>query len=410
MNDALRADVLIVGGGPAGLAAAIACRRLGVERVTVIERETQAGGVPRHCGHPPFGIREFGRILSGPAYARRLRAAAADAGVRICADHHVVALEPGGVLRMTTPRGLVEASAARVLLATGAREASRAARLVSGQRPMGVMNTGALQAHLYLHGLMPFQAPVIVGTELVALSALWSCAKAGIRPAAMLEADNRPTAWRLLAKFPALQGVPLHYGTRIVDIHGQSRVTHVTVEDAAHRRRDIACDGVLFTGRFLPEASLVRASHLRLDPRSGGPMVDQQGRTSDPSYFAAGNLLRAVETAGWSFREGRAIGECIARSSNRDAGVALDIDVGPGLKYVVPSMLRLDEQGGLTSLQLRVPRAITGELVLKFDGQPVWRRKMSALPERRIVVPLPPLSTDLRSVWIGFVGATGAQD
>ncbi len=410
MTDALQADVLIVGGGPAGLAAAVACRRSGVERVTVIEREAQAGGVPRHCGHPPFGLREFGRILSGPAYAHRLRAAAADAGVRICTDHHVVALEPGGVLRMTTPGGLVEAAAARVLLATGAREASRAARLVSGQRPLGVMNTGALQAHLYLHGLMPFQAPVIVGTELVALSAIWSCAKAGIRPAAMLEAGSRPTAWRWLASFPALKGVPLHYGTRIVDIHGQARVTHVTVEDAAGQRRDIACDGVLFTGRFLPEASLVRASHLRLDSRSGGPMVDQHGRTSDPCYFAAGNLLRAVETAGWSFREGRAIGERMARSLGGDPGPALDIEVGPGLKYVVPSMLRLDEPGGMASLQLRVPQAIRGELVLKFDGKPVWRRRMSALPERRIVVPLPPLSTGLRSVWIGFVGAAAARD
>ncbi|MGS1010098.1 NAD(P)/FAD-dependent oxidoreductase [Achromobacter anxifer] len=408
--DALQADVLIVGGGPAGLAAAIACRQAGVKRVTVVEREPQAGGVPRHCGHPPFGMCEFGRILSGPAYASRLRAAAAEAGVRICTGHHVVALEPGGVLRLTTPRGLVEASAARVLLATGAREASRAARLVSGQRPMGVMNTGALQAHLYLHGLMPFREPVIVGTELVALSAIWSCVKADIRPAAMLEAGHRPTAWRMLARFPALSGVPLHYGTRIVDIHGQSRVTHVTVEDAAHQRRDIACDGVLFTGRFLPEASLVRASHLRLDPHSGGPMVDQHGRTSDPSYFAAGNLLRAVETAGWSFREGRAIGERIARSLDGEAGAALDIEVGPGLKYVVPSMLRLGEPGGLTALQLRVPRAIKGELVLKFDGQPVWRRKMSALPERRIVVPLPPLSTGLRSVWIGFIGAAEARD
>ncbi|MGS1109062.1 NAD(P)/FAD-dependent oxidoreductase [Achromobacter anxifer] len=408
--DALQADVLIVGGGPAGLAAAIACRQAGVKRVTVVEREPQAGGVPRHCGHPPFGMREFGRILSGPAYAHRLRTAAAEAGVRICTDHHVVALKPGGVLRMTTPHGLVEASAARVLLATGAREASRAARLVSGQRPMGVMNTGALQAHLYLHGLVPFQKPVIVGTELVALSAIWSCVKAGIRPAAMLEEGHRPTAWRMLAGFPAFNGVPLHYGVRIVDIHGQSRVTHVTVEDATHQRRDIACDGVLFTGRFLPEASLVRASHLRLDLHSGGPVIDQHGRTSDPSYFAAGNLLRAVETAGWSFREGRAIGDRIARSLDREAGAALDITVGPGLKYVVPSMLRLDEPGGMTSLQLRVPRAIKGELVLKFDGQPVWRRKMSALPERRIVVPLPPLSTGLRSVWIGFIGAAEARD
>ncbi len=407
MIDALQADILIVGAGPAGLAAAITCRKLGVGRVTVIERESEAGGVPRHCGHPPFGMREFKRILSGPVYARKLRELAVQAGVRICTDHHVVALEPGGLLRLTTPLGVVEASAPRVLLATGVREASRAARLVSGQRPMGVMNTGALQAHLYLHGLAPFQAPVIVGTELVSMSAIWSCTKAEIKPAAMLEANARPTARSLLAQFPKLKGVPVHYGTRIVDIHGQSRVTHVTVEDDQRRRRDIACDGVLFTGKFLPEASLVRASHLRLDPHSGGPMIDQHGRTSDPCYFAAGNLLRAVETAGWSFREGRSIGQCMVQSLRQEPGPVLDIELGHGLKYVVPSMLRLNTANGLSALQLRVSEPIQGELVLKLDGKPVWRHRMAVLPERRIVVPLPSLPASLRSVWIGFEALSG---
>jgi thioredoxin reductase len=416
----LLADILIVGAGPAGLAAAMECRRLGVPRVVVLEREAEAGGVPRHCGHPPFGMSEFNRVLSGPAYARRLAAAAHAAGVGILTRHHVVSLEPGGVLKLATPKGLLTARATRVLLAMGARETPRSARLVGGQRPLGVMNTGALQSHLYLHGLLPFRAPVIVGTELVALSALWSCLKAGIKPVAMVEGNDRPTARRPLSWLPHLCRVPVHYGAQVADIRGTARVGGVSLRDRAGNRRELECDGVLFTGGFLPEASLIRASHLALDAFSGGPLVDQYGRCSDPSYFAAGNVLRAVETAGWSFREGRRIGRhmagqmalAIAPGRVEDAQApagAIRVAVGEGVKYVVPGTICPGEPGGEARLQLRVPAAIAAVLLLKIDGEIVWRRRVTALPERRIVVPLPPIPASARSIWIGFEAAV-SQD
>jgi thioredoxin reductase len=405
----LVADILIVGAGPAGLAAAIECRRLGVQGVVVLEREPEAGGVPRHCGHPPFGMGEFKRVLTGPAYARRLADAASAAGVTVLTRHHVVALEPGGVLKLATPEGLLTARAARVLLAMGARETPRSARLVGGQRPLGVMNTGALQSHLYLHGLVPFRAPVIVGTELVALSALWSCLKAGIKPVAMVEANLRPTARRPLSWFPHLCRVPVHYGAQVADIHGTVRVSGVTLRDGEGNTRDLACAGVLFTGSFLPEASLIRASHLALDACSGGPLIDQHGRCSDPSYFAAGNVLRAVETAGWSYREGRRIGRSMARQVGLGQAGAVPVAVGEGIKYAVPGTIRPEEPAGAACLQLRVTAAIAGVLVLKIDGGIVWRRRVTALPERRIVVPLPPIPASARSIWVGFE-ATASQD
>ncbi|HEY4066908.1 MAG TPA: FAD-dependent oxidoreductase [Burkholderiaceae bacterium] len=407
MRPELRADVIVVGAGPSGLAAAITCRRLGIERVVVLEREDEAGGIPRHCGHPPFGMREFKRVLSGPAYAARLADAAGRAGVTVLTQHHVVALEAAGRLRLSTPEGLRDAHATRVLLATGARETPRAARLVGGQRPIGVMNTGALQSHLYLRKLVPFRAPLIVGTELVSLSAVWSCLKAGIRPVAVVEANDWPTARRPLAWFPGLCGIPVLYGTQVAAIHGAARVSGVTLQDASGRRVERACDGVLFTGQFLPEASLVRASHLALDAASGGPLIDQQGRTSDPSYFAAGNLLRPIETAGWAFREGRRIGATIARDIGADSAgraPAVAVTVGPHIKFAVPGRWRPGppDAEGLSALQLRVTQAMRGVLVLRADGRDVWRRRMAALPERRILVPVPPLDAGVRSLWVGF--------
>lgn len=407
MSQHLEADVIVVGGGPAGLAAAIECKRLGIKDVVVIEREAEAGGIPRHCGHPPFGMREFHRVLTGPAYARRLVQAALAAGVAICVRHHVVALEPHGMLRLTCPAGLKTARARRVILATGVRETPRSARLVSGTRPIGVMNTGALQSHLYLKGLKPFEAPIIVGTELVALSAVLSCLKAGIRPVAVIESNARPTARWPLALFPSLCGVPIRYENTLLEIHGEPRVQSVTVGHRDGTQSQITCDGVLLTGVFLPEASLIKASHLQFDALSGGPAIDQEGRTSDPSYYAAGNLLRPVETAGWSFREGRRIGRIVASSLLADESAvsmpaSLPVTVGSGLKYAVPSKISVSPGRALGDFQLRVSAAIQGHLLLKIDDRMVWRKRISALPERRILVPIPSISPESRSIWIGF--------
>ena len=407
--DAEAYDVVVGGGGPAGLAAAIELRRRKVQRVLVLEREPVAGGVPRHCGHSPFGMREFGRVLLGPAYARRLVERARVAGVDIRTGHAVVALGPGGRLVVATPDGPAALAAGRVLLATGVREASRHVRLISGDRPLGVLTTGTLQAMIHGRHLLPFRRPLVVGTELVGLSALLTCRGARIRPVAMIEPADRPTVRRAMMLLPWLLGIPVHLGAELVEIRGRSRVEGVLLRTAEGRTLDLDCDGVLLTGHFLPEAALVGASHLELDPGSGGPAVDQYGRCSDPAYYAAGNLLRPVETAGWSFREGGRVAGCIVDDlAGRlpRPSATLPIDRGHGVKLVVPQRLAmpLERCGGLRHLQLRVDRPVSGRLDLRADGVPIWRRRTSALPERRLLVPLadvrPPPAT--RRLEIGF--------
>ena len=185
-------EVAVVGGGPAGLAAATELARQGVD-VLVLERNAEPGGIPRHCGHPPFGMREFGRVLRGPEYARRLARRAREAGVRILAPASVLALLPGGKLAITSDAGFGRLSARIVLLATGVRETTRAGRLIGGTKPAGVMNTGALQGLVYLAGQTPFRRPLILGSELVSYSALLTCRHAGIRPVAM---PASLVAWR----------------------------------------------------------------------------------------------------------------------------------------------------------------------------------------------------------------------
>ena len=196
------ADVVIVGGGPSGLAAATELRRLGAGRVIILDRDRQAGGIPRHCGHYPFGMREFHQMLRGPDYARRLAEQAQQAGVEIRTLCTVIKLHPGGLVEMTTPEGLARLRGKAVLLATGVRETSRAGRMIGGEKPGGILPTGALQGMVYLNGRRPFRRPVILGSELVSFSALLTCRHAGIRPLAMIEAGPRPVAYgpsRLLA-------------------------------------------------------------------------------------------------------------------------------------------------------------------------------------------------------------------
>lgn len=380
-------EVLIIGAGPAGLAAAARLARAGV-RTLVLDRETEPGGIPRHCNHPPYGLREFQRLMRGPAYARRLVAEALAAGAEIRPRTTVTALHPGGRVEVTSAKGPETLSSPVVLLATGVRETSRAARLIGGEKQAGVLSTGALQGIVHLNGQRPFQRPVILGTELVAFSALLTCRHAGIRPIAMLEPGPRITARAPADWLPWAMGVPLRLNTRITDILGRSRVERVLIETPTGPD-EIETDGVIVTGGFRPDAPLIRASHLELDQGSGGPVVDAWGRLSDPAYFAAGNLLRGVETAGCCWAEGRRVAQSIAAALKGQlpppGGARLRV-ASEALRFALPQIV---QPGAPGRLQLRLTRPAKGRLRLVQDGVTLLDRRIDSLPERRITLPLP---------------------
>lgn len=382
--------VVIVGAGPAGLAAAEVLARAGHGPVKVLERQAEPGGIPRLCGHSPFGMREFRRVLGGRAYARRLADAARQAGAEILLNHAVTAIAPGPVVQVSTPDGPKTLMPSRVLLATGAREASRAERLLPGERPLGIVTTGALQDLWFARRALPFRHPVILGSELVAMSAILTCRQMGARPVALVDTATRMTVGAPFNWLPATLGLPRHLGATVEDIHARDgRLHHITLRDASGHVQDIPCDGLVLTGSFRPESALARLSGAAIDPATGGPAVDQFGRTSLPGVFAAGNILRGVETAGWCWAEGRAIAHAMIDIWNDPLPrPSQAIGLGHGLRLVVPQSLSGGAGSGLTHLQLRIDRHNRATLRLEQAGRTLWSSRIAGGPERRLLVDL----------------------
>lgn len=332
--------------------------------------------------------------MTGPNYAAALVKRAENAGVQIHVNTTVARIFDGGKLLVSTGEGCMEIIAKRVILSTGVRETPRAPRLISGGRPLGIFTTGTLQSMVYLKDTVPFRRPVIVGTELVSFSALLTCRHAGIKPVAMIEANRRITARTFCRSLPALLGVPLRLNTRLTEIIGKGRVTGVRVTDKADSERIIDCDGVLFTGQFTPESALLRMGNLDVNQASGGPVVDQYGRCSDPAYFATGNLLRPVETAGWCWNEGKKTATTVMRclagrlpSGERRVGI---VSGSPVVKFTVPQEISLPSLGNdPLNIQLRFSNAAKGRLSAQCDGKTIWAKNLTVLPERRVLVPLP---------------------
>jgi thioredoxin reductase len=281
--------VAIVGGGPAGLSAAIELRRSGVEHVTVYEREQQAGGIPRHTNHLGFGMRDLHRVMSGPRYARTLAERAARAGVD---------------LRRGTPVFSVDdIDADVVVLATGARERPRSARLVPGDRPVGVFTTGSLQ-QLAMAGLRVGTRAVIVGAEHVSFSAILTLQHVGCKSVALVTPLPRHQSYAVLKLATAtVRRVPVITNVDIAEIVGHRRVEHVVLTDG----RTIECDTVVFTGGWIPDNELARTSGLAMNPAVKGPTIDNGFRTSRDGVFAIGNLVHKVASADRCALDGKAV-------------------------------------------------------------------------------------------------------
>jgi thioredoxin reductase len=333
---------VVVGAGPAGLAAALELRRHGVADVLVLERESVAGGIPRHAHHQGFGLRDLRRPLSGPRYARRYVELAARAGAELRTDTMVTGWAPGGPLELTGPRGREALDPAAVVLATGCRERPRAARLVPGSRPEGVMTTGTLQQLVYLKERQAGTRALVVGAEHVSFSALLTLAHGGARAVGMVTELPRHQSLALFRAGAALRWrTPLWTRTAVTAIHGRPRVEEVDLTDLdSGTVRRVACDTVVFTADWIPDHELAVMAGLAMDAGTRGPAVDGSLRTSRQGVFAAGNLLHGAETADVAALSGRHAGAAAAAfvaSGGAWPDARILIECEPPLRWIAPN-------------------------------------------------------------------------
>ena len=288
--------VVIVGAGPAGLSAAIELRRLGIRHVTLYEREQRAGGIPRHTNHLGFGIRDLHRVMSGPRYARTLTERATRVGVELRLGTSIFSID--------------DIDADVVILSTGARERPRAARLVPGDRPVGILTTGSLQQLAMARHHVGTRA-VIVGAEHVSFSAILTLAHIGCRSVAMVTSLSRHQSYAVLKLAAATRHrVPILTGVDIAEIVGRQRVEQVVLTDGRH----IDCDVVVFTGCWIPDHELARRSGLDMNAAIKGPTVDQTFRTSREGVFAIGNLVHEVAAADRCALDGKSVAAVVVAS------------------------------------------------------------------------------------------------
>ncbi|QKV96828.1 FAD-dependent oxidoreductase [Streptomyces sp. NA02950] len=398
-------DVLVVGAGPAGLAVAARLAAAGLDRVEVLDRERHAGGIPRHCHHTGFGLRDLRRMMNGPDYARHHIATALRAGARLRTGVTATGWAGPRTLDTTGPGGLERITARAVVLATGARERPRDARLVPGDRPAGVLTTGGLQQAVHVHHQTVGRRAVVVGAEHISYSAVLTLRHAGAEVAAMVTAlphHQTVSAFDIGARLR--RPFPLLTDTTVTGLTGRGRLDGVRVRHRDGRTATIACDTVVFTGDWIPDHELARSAGIALDHGTRGPAADTEFRTGEPGVFAVGNLLHPVETADVAALDGRFAAGPVLRhlTDGRWPADPLPVRVRAPLRWIAPN--RIDPDGPrppLDRFTLRTAAFLTRPvLTVRQDGRTLHRRWVP-----RTVAPARPLH--LGADWIASADPRG---
>jgi len=381
-------EIAIIGAGPAGLGAAVELKRLGYKDVVVFDREDEAGGTPRHCGHLGFGIFEFKRVLLGSVYAKRLVQEAKQSGVKIELKSTLIKIEDE-ILTFSTPNGVVQYRAKCTLLALGARETPRPDRLVSGIRSPNIITTGTLQRFAYMQELQPFKKAVVIGSEIVGFSALMSAKHAGIEVKAVIEQKSEVDSFCFMKYLTSLfLGVPVHTNSQLLSINGEDKkVSSVTIRKNGIIE-DIECDGVVFSGQFTPESSIMQKFCDDFNYTNHSLNVSQNFQTKSENIFVAGNALRGALAGFKCYFEGKKVAKSMDNYIRFKHKIsAVDIVADEHIAWYYPTFVDIKSplKGHLTTLRLK--KRAKGEIVVKLNERTVYKKSIKSYPFMSINIP-----------------------
>lgn len=392
-----KTDVVIVGGGPAGLAAAVALYRRGIRDILIIEREHRMGGILRQCIHDGFGLTRFRTTLSGPEYAQRFIDQVEELGIPYLTDATVLDITGEKAVTVVSREGMETYQAGAVILTMGCRERTRGALGIPGERPSGVFTAGVAQSYINLHNRMIGKEIVILGSGDIGMIMARRLTLEGAHVQAVFEIQPYPSGLpRNIEQCLNDYGIPLYLSHTVTEIHGRARLTGVTVSQVDDSLKPIPgteklynCDTLILSVGLIPENELSTCAGVVLDPRTKGAVVDENYQTSVEGIFAAGNVLHVHDLVDFVSLEAERLAES-ASSYLEQGGLPsceLSVKAGAAVNHTIPQRI---SGTGDTVIFLRVSRQFKDcRIVVRQGDRVIGEKKMrKAIPAEMIQLEL----------------------
>ena len=393
--DKTHRQVIIIGGGPAGLAAAVALHKSGVTDILILERERRLGGILNQCIHDGFGLTRFGETLSGPEYAQRFASEAAALGIEAITNCTVFRLTADKKVTTATPGRLLELTADAVILTMGCRERPRGALAIPGDRPAGVFTAGVAQSYVNLKNTMIGKEAVILGSGDIGMIMARRLTLEGVKVKAVFEIQPYPSGLpRNIEQCLNDFGIPLYLSHTVTRINGRSRVQSVTVSqvDQALRpipgtEQDWPCDTLILSVGLIPENELSLQAGVVLDPRTKGANVDEYHQTTVPGVFAAGNVLHVHDLVDFVSLEAEELAASVQAYLSGDLSpCGIEVQTDETVSYTVPQ--RLSGARDVT-LSFRPRKPMQNCVFEVWQGDTLIARKKAAKALPAVMVHLP---------------------